>query len=450
VSFETRDFDCVDPCVYNLEGTDRRFCFAPGSDNVKCVREEGTTSGPVSTNAPVTGSTNAPVTNAPPVAGTGYSQAWLRGPGDVVAHVHEGIELADKSGFVGVGNSATQMVVTRVNAEGAKVWTKKIGSRVSIGQCIVQYGDKLIIGGGLHDSSSNTMKATLWILNAADGSTVTTTSLTHSGHGSIRGVALDGTEVVATGYVGNSDAGFVFIADGDNAAAAAWKFNVDGTLTKTQLLGIEGMGQGAKIRVDPVNGGYVVGSTVWNEDDQQTIVVKLNPNLSVDWSQMYGLASGGDQCFDILVDNDGNYLLGGHTTAGVINWDYLAIKVNSQTKAEEWRRTYGQPRGFDARYIHDEMYGVALDSAGNYLLLGGSGDEYTYSETNSDGWSSDVWVSYLVVVSPNGDKLSEGIYGSKGGNEAGEYLTYTQDGNIMIYTDSDTTPGFGFLKLTPN
>ena len=24
---------------------------------------------------------------------------------------------------------------------------------------------------------------------------------------------------------------------------------------------------------------------------------------------------------------DGNYLLGGHTTAGVINWDYLAIKV---------------------------------------------------------------------------------------------------------------------------
>ena len=25
------------------------------------------------------------------------------------------------------------------------------------------------------------------------------------------------------------------------------------------------------------------------------------------------------------------------------------------------------------------MYGVALDNAGNYLLLGGSGDEYPYS-----------------------------------------------------------------------
>jgi len=59
VSFETRDFDCVDPCVYNLEGTDRRFCFAPGSDNVKCVREEGT--GSRTTGSPATaGPTEAP------------------------------------------------------------------------------------------------------------------------------------------------------------------------------------------------------------------------------------------------------------------------------------------------------------------------------------------------------------------------------------------------------
>lgn len=65
------------------------------------------------------------------------------------------------------------------------------------------------------------------------------------------------------------------------------------------------------------------------------------------------------QMFDLLVDNEGHYLLGGHTTVGtaensgtgvaVVNWDYLAIKVNSQTKQVEWRKTFGQPRGFDAR-----------------------------------------------------------------------------------------------------
>ena len=105
--------------------------------------------------------------------------------------------------------------------------------------------------------------------------------------------------------------------------------------------------------------------------------------------QKYGLAGGNSQVFDMLVDNDGNYLLGGHTTVGdgVVNWDYLALKVDSQTRQQLWRRTYGQPRGFDPNFIHDEMYGVALDNSGNYLLLGGSGDEYSYLANRSEQWS---------------------------------------------------------------
>ena len=31
---------------------------------------------------------------------------------------------------------------------------------------------------------------------------------------------------------------------------------------------------------------------------------------------------------------------------------------------------------------------------------------------------------------------------------AGEYLTVMSNGDVMIYTDSDTVPGAGFLKLT--
>ena len=70
------------------------------------------------------------------------------------------------------------------------------------------------------------------------------------------------------------------------------------------------------------------------------------------------------QVFDMLVDYEGNYLLGGHTTVGegVVNWDYLALRVDSQTRQVLWRKAWGQPRGFDARYIHDEMYGVAMDN----------------------------------------------------------------------------------------
>merc|ERR1712194_761785 len=89
---------------------------------------------------------------------------------------------------------------------------------------------------------------------------------------------------------------------------------------------------------------------------------------------------------------------------------------------------------------------------GNYLLLGGSGDEYTYSATNSAGDSSDVWVSYLVVVDPQGNTLYTNVYGDKAGNNAGEYLAVDpNNGDVMVFVDSDTLGGaMGFLKLTSN
>merc|ERR1719481_306193 len=133
------------------------------------------------------------------------------------------------------------------------------------------------------------------------------------------------------------------------------------------------MSQGAKIRADPVQGGLVIVGSRWNQnDDQQCVLVKIDSNLGIKWNKDYGLSSGSDQCFDMIVDSSGNYLLGGHTTAGVTNWDYLAIKVLGSSGQEAWRRTYGQPRGFDPKWIHDEMWGVALEpNTGNYLLLGG-------------------------------------------------------------------------------
>ena len=82
-------------------------------------------------------------------------------------------------------------------------------------------------------------------------------------------------------------------------------------------------------------------------------LVKLSDELTVEWNKKYGTAGGHNQVFDILVDNDGNYLLVGHTTvgSGVVNWDYLALKVDPNGN-EIWRKTFGQPRGFDPRFVY--------------------------------------------------------------------------------------------------
>ena len=57
----------------------------------------------------------------------------------------------------------------------------------------------------------------------------------------------------------------------------------------------------------------------------------------------------------------------------------------------------------------------------------------------------------IFITLYQGQTLQEGVYGDKGGNNAGEYLSVdATTGEVMIYTDSDTVGGFGFLKLTPN
>jgi len=400
----------------------------------------------------------------------GYSQVWLRGEGPT-AHVHEGIRMADGSGWVAIGNTLPeekeaekfQVLVRYVDNEAETQWSTILGDSkagsYSPGYSIIEGNDVLYAGIGLWQSSSNKQAPAVVALNPSNGDILWTKVLGDGqpDHGGVRSCIMDKAEIVCVGYVNNWEPGFVFVAD--EAQPAVWRLDSDGNLLTENYLSVEGLGQLAKIRRD-ISNGFIACSTAWGflegEDVNVAALVKLSDDLTTEWVQKYGLAGGDSQVFDMLVDYEGNYLLGGHTTVGdgVVNWDYLALKVDSQTKEQLWRRVYGQPRGFDPKYIHDEMYSVALDNNGNYLLLGGSGDEYSYSAEGSGqwvGWSSDVWGSYLVIVSPDGDKLYENFYGDKEGNNGGEWHSYSPDsGEIMIYTDSDTVGGFGFLKLKPN
>jgi len=357
----------------------------------------------------------------------------------------------------------TQMMVRRVDNKGATVWTYLVGDKhstrgqwaYSAGYSVVEHGTVLYVSGGIWNKQSNLMKAAIVALDTATGSVKWTTMLTSKAkHSGARSVIMDGERIIATGYTNCPEGGFLFVCD--EGKPTVWELDTAGKVVVEKVLSVEGAGQMAKIRKDTT--GFVMASTAWGSlgggDVYVCVLAKLKSNLELEWSKSYGMAGGGSQVFDLLVDRDGNYLMGGHTTVGtgVVNWDYLAIKVDKNTKNVVWRKTFGQPRGFDPRYIHDEMYGVALDPAGNYLLLGGSGDEYPYSKTNTTtGWMSDVWVSYLVVVDTQGNTLAQGVYGDKGGNNAGEWLAVDQTtGEVMIFTDSDTHGGFGFLKLTPN
>ena len=162
------------------------------------------------------------------------------------------------------------------------------------------------------------MKPAVLALDSTTGDVIWTKVIdSHPKHGGVRGVIVDGERIICTGYVNSPEPGFLFVAD--DSTPAVWELDLGGNLVKENILDIEGLGQGAKIRKD-ASSGYVLASTAWGEFDEEELnvvaVVKLSDSLDVEWSEMYGMAGGHSQMFDMLVDNEGNYLMGGHTTVG--------------------------------------------------------------------------------------------------------------------------------------
>ena len=174
------------------------------------------------------------------------------------------------------------------------------------------------MGAGLWQKDSNNMKPSVLALDTTTGDVIWTKTLdSHSNHGGVRGIIIDGQRVICTGYVDSPEPGYLFVAD--DSRPVVWELDIDGNLVKEKLLNVEGLPQGAKIRKD-ASSGYVLASTGWGEIDGDevnvVILVKLSDQLNVEWSEMYGMAGGNSQMFDMLVDNEGNYLMGGHTTVG--------------------------------------------------------------------------------------------------------------------------------------
>lgn len=69
--------------------------------------------------------------------------------------------------------------------------------------------------------------------------------------------------LICTGYVNNASPGFKFVAD--EAQAVVWELDMSGNLVKENILNIEGLGQGAKIRKD-LTSGYIMTSTAWSDN----------------------------------------------------------------------------------------------------------------------------------------------------------------------------------------
>jgi hypothetical protein len=366
------------------------------------------------------------------------------------------METSD-GGFIGIGQvgeaeeEASDLLVIKIDADGGFLWQRIIGTKgeFDVGICVDEVSDGYLIGGGKHEGDQQRFLAKLGF----DGTTKWQQTYPYKGQGMIRGIAIDESEnIFLTGYKNHADPGFVFIAD-DSEGFVMKVNSTDGSMIWEKGISSD---QGAKIRKD--QSGFVICTTHWMNDPdhpQDMYLIKLDPDGNELWAKHYG-GDSDEHCYDCDVADDGGYILGGHTRSpsyGVVNWDYLIMKIDAEGN-EEWHRTFGQPRGYDARYIHDEAYGVRQTSDGGYVIIGGTGDEHSYSESGHPKGASDIWMAYAVKVDGQGETVWQQVYGSPILNDAGEYMDLTSDGGFIIGTDSDYAGqenfepnNFGFLKI---
>ena len=396
--------------------------------------------------------------NAAVLSAQAPDMQWNKGYGtDRGEHIHEIMQTTD-GGYIGIGQtdegrrSGSDILVVKIDSQGEFEWQRIIGSKgkPDVGICVDETADGFVIGGGLSDGNQHRCLAKL----DHNGDFIWQKTFPGKKNGMIRGIdVLPGGQLITTGFTNYRRPGFVFIAD-----------NSDGFIMKTDSNGEViwekpiSAAQGAKVRADLNGDGFVICTTHWMnhpEKSEEFCLIKTDSAGNEIWIRTYGREND-EHCYDFDLTRDGGYILGGHTRSpsyGVVNWDFLLMKID-QDGNEEWHRTFGQPRGYDPQFIHDEAYGVRQTPDGGYVIVGGSGDEHSYSESGSPYGASDIWKVFLVKVDAHGKLEWQAVYGSNTDNNAGEYLGLTQDGGFIIGSDSDSAGkdklrpnNFGFMKI---
>ncbi|MHC4265830.1 MAG: hypothetical protein ACYSUK_07850 [Planctomycetota bacterium] len=354
------------------------------------------------------------------------------------SHPHYVIETSD-GGFLMTGETGfipdtAKIYVVKTDSSGDLLWEKEFGSAgYNLGNGLVETPDaNYVIAGTLN------YDAVLIKVNASDGSTIAGWPKTWN----------LGTEDSFEAVENTQDGGLIATGYRDGIAENTFFNEGEGHLVKTDADGNQIWSKDISAyvstgyRMKRISDGYIIsGHPVVGSSDYDLIKVNLDGNF--DWGQSYHE----DFFWGFDIDAAGNMIQAGHSSSSPLssNWDLITKKVDSSGD-ELWTRYTGQPRGYDGDYIHDEAWGARATADGGWLVVAGSGDEYSYEECGHPLGCSGQWIVYLVKYSSTGNLEWEGLYGGSG-DWAGEDVCITSDGGALVANDCGA---FGFTKIAPD
>ena len=364
------------------------------------------------------------------------------------AHGHYIMECQD-GGFLQVGETgflpnSARILVVKTNSLGQLIWKKEFYSGGhNLGNSCLEVSDGYLIAGAINRNSA------ILKLNKETGAAIFQKIFNNGEVDAFEHLAQTPTGILAVGYRNAADANETFFP------------YAQGYITFLDAEGENPTGQSVNAymshayRIKPIGSDYIISGTT--EDALQYAVIKINSSGVILWYETFG-GSNQDHCFGMDVAADGSIFLTGHTISETVipdetmestPWETYTIKLDSSGN-KLWDKKRGNPRGFDARYIHDETWGIKATCDGGCIISAGTGDEYDDYSAQIGGVSSDQWEAYIVKYDANGNMEWQATYNSNDfGQEdswAAEDIDLTSDGGAIIAIDNGQ---FGFLKLAP-
>ena len=354
------------------------------------------------------------------------------------SHPHYVIETSD-SGFLMVGETGfiddktARIFVVKTDSSGKLRWKKEFGKRgYNLGNCVVETADNNYVVAGCLDYDAAILK-----LDAKTGEILwkRTWNL--------------GTEDAFEGIDNTPDGGIIATGYRDGLAENTFLNWGKGVLIKTDPKGNEDWKRDISshmcsgYRVKTVSDGFVISGHPHTEGEPDFNLLKTDLAGKILWAKTYNTVYWG---FDI--DADGNMIQAGHTRKSPLskNWDVEITKVDQKGKVL-WTKYFGQPRGYDGKWIHDEVWGARATPDDGWLIVAGTGDETKkYEGRGHPSGNSGQWKIYLIKTDSKGNLEWEGIFGGRRGDWAGEDVCLTRDGGALVANDCGQ---FGFTKIKP-
>jgi uncharacterized delta-60 repeat protein len=255
-----------------------------------------------------------------------------------------------------------------------------------------------------------------------------------------------------------SDGGYIVAgwtnSFGTGGDALIIKLNSSGNIQWSRAIG--GInGDGAYSIQQTSDGGYIVAgsTTIYGVGYfyYYSLIIKLDSSGNMQWSRVIG-GQNYDVARSIQQTSDGGYIVAGYTNSfGVVNYNFLIIKLDSSANIQ-WSRAIGgtnEDYAFSIQQTSDGGYIVAgytnsfgagdydfliikLDSSGNISgcgnVLNVSPTDTSFSITNTSISPTNTSISPTNnSVSPTNNSISSTVSNVCYGSQSSQYLKYHQE-----------------------